>query len=92
MKKSLFLCILPIFRTAIAAEPLTTCPNGYIQAEEKDTIIAPWSCPTGYLSGGTVTSCLTTAPDGFCIMYAPANTEYTDTTGTYEFTEICPLE
>ena len=86
----LFLTIVPM--VAIAAEPSTSCPSGYVAAVVEYMTIADGSCPSGYTSIGTEDGCLISTPDDSCIMYAPANTEYTDTFGTYEFTAICPLE
>ena len=42
--------------------------------------------------GGVADSCLVSSPSGSCIMYAPANTQYTDLLGIYNFTAACPLE
>ena len=47
--------------------------------------IANSSCPTGYTSAGTADSCLVIVPSGSCIMYAPTNTTYSDSTGSYIF-------
>lgn len=78
--------------TVYAAAPSTSCPTGYVAIEEEYMEIADSACPTGYTSAGTSDSCLISSPAGSCIMYAPANTVYTDNTGTYEFTSACPLE
>ena len=86
----LFLTITPCASFAIA--PSTSCPSGYVAIEEEYMTIADGSCPTGYTSTGTADSCLVASPAGSCIMYAPANTQYTDESGTYEYTAACPLE
>ena len=86
----LVLAIAPV--GAIAAEPSTSCPSGYVAVVEEHMDIANTSCPTGYTSAGTATSCLVTSPDGSCIMYAPAGVSYTDATGTYEFEQPCAME
>lgn len=86
----LVLAIAPV--CAIAAEPSTSCPSGYVAVVEEHMDIANTSCPSGYTSAGTATSCLVTSPDGSCIMYAPAGVSYTDATGTYEYTEACAME
>ena len=86
----LFLAITPI--GAFAAAPSTSCPSGYATIEEEYMTIADGSCPTGYTAVGTADSCLISSPAGSCIMYAPANTQYTDESGTYEFEQACPLE
>ena len=86
----LFLAITPIGAFAVA--PSTSCPSGYATIEEEYMTIADGSCPTGYTAVGTADSCLISSPAGSCIMYAPANTQYTDESGTYEFEQACPLE
>ena len=77
---------------SFAAAPSTSCPSGYVAVVEEYMNIVDGSCPSGYTSVGTATSCLMASPSGACIMYAPAYTEYTDTYGTYEFDQACPLE
>ena len=86
----LVLAIAPV--CAIAAEPSTSCPSGYVAVVEEHMDIANTSCPSGYTSAGIATSCPVTSPDGSCIMYAPAGVSYTDATGTYEYTEACAME
>ena len=91
--KRIFILIMAIAPCAsFAAAPSTSCPSGYATIEEEYLIISDGSCPTGYTSAGTADSCLVSSPSGSCIMYAPAYTEYTDTFGTYEFDQACPLE
>ena len=85
----LIMAIVPI--GAFAAAPSTSCPAGYVAVVESYMEIADSACTTGYTSTGTADSCLISSPAGSCIMYAPANTAYTDNTGTYEFTSACPL-
>lgn len=84
------LCIL-IHGTALPADPPTVCPSGYIAVTEEYMIISNDSCPSGYTSAGTAYSCLPSAQSESCMMFAPANTTYTDTTGEYVYSEICPL-
>ena len=86
----LFFAITPY--ASFAAAPSTSCPSGYVAVVEEYMTIANSSCPTGYTSAGTADSCLVSTPSGSCIMYAPANTQYTDESGTYEYTAACPLE
>ena len=91
--KRIFILIMAIVPCAsFAAEPSTSCPSGYVAVVEEYMTIVNGSCSTGYTSAGTADSCLVASPDGSCIMYAPANTEYSDSTGTYEYTSACPLE
>lgn len=74
-----------------AAGPVTVCPSGYIAVEE-EFIQLMGNCAV-YNTVGSVNSCINgTSIDGVCMMYAPANTTYSDETGSYEFTEDCPLE
>ena len=86
----LVLAIAPV--CAIAAAPSTSCPSGYIAVVEEYMDIANASCPTGYTSAGTATSCIASNPGGSCIMYAPVGVSYTDATGTYEFERACAME
>ncbi len=86
----LIMAIVPC--ASFAAAPSTSCPSDYATIEEEYLIISDGSCPSGYTSVGTADSCLVASPSGACIMYAPAYTEYTDTYGTYEFDQACPLE
>ena len=75
---------------ARAAPPSTSCPTGYIAIDEEYLTIAT-TCPSGTVSAGDAESCLVSSPAGDCIMYAPAGVSYTDDSGTYEFTEACPM-
>ena len=84
--------LLLIPSTVYAAEPSTSCPSGYVAVVEEYMDIADSSCPSGYTSAGVADSCLVSSPSGSCIMYAPANTQYTDLLGIYNFTAACPLE
>ena len=86
----LYLAIAPV--CAIAAAPSTSCPFGYVAVVEEHMDIANTSCPSGYTSAGTATSCLASNPGGSCIMYAPANTTYSDGTGSYVFEQACAME
>lgn len=88
----LYLAIAPV--CAIAAEPSTSCPSGYVAVVEEHMDIANTSCPSGYgyTSAGTATSCIASNPGGSCIMYAPANTTYSDNTGSYVFEQACAME
>ena len=86
----LVLAIAPV--CAIAAAPSTSCPSGYTAVVEEHMDIANTSCPSGYTSAGTATSCIASNPGGSCIMYAPANTTYSDNTGSYVFEQACAME
>lgn len=89
MKRVIFLiACAPI--VAHATAPSTSCPAGYIAIDEEYITIAT-NCPSGTISAGTAESCLVSNPAGSCIMYAPAGVSYTDDTGTYEFTDACPM-
>ena len=91
--KCLFVFILAIAPCAsFAAAPSTSCPSGYITIVEEYMTISDTSCPGRYVSVGAADSCLVSSPSGSCIMYAPANTQYTDLLGIYNFTAACPLE
>ena len=86
----LVLAIAPV--CAFAVEPSTSCPSGYVAVVEEHMDIANTSCPSGYTSAGTATSCIASNPGGSCIMYAPANTTYSDNTGSYVFEQACAME
>ena len=90
MKKSaILLCFFAM--SANAASPSSSCPAGYTAIDEPTVIVAT-SCPSGTTAVGTVQSCLVASPGWGCIMYAPAGVSYTDDFGTYNFTDVCPME
>ena len=88
MKQISFLFCVFTF-PAVAATPSTSCPSGFVAFEDANVIIAT-SCPAGY-TGFDIESCLVSSPSSGCYMYAPAGVSYTDDTGTYEFTDACPM-
>ena len=92
MKRIIVLVLATAPVCAIAAAPSTSCPSGYVAVVEDYMDIANSSCPSGYTSAGTATSCIASTPGGSCIMYVPAGVLYTDSTGTYEYTEACAME
>ena len=93
MKKQLLIFISAITPSITFATTLSTsCPLNHSTIQEEYLTIADDTCPAGYTSVGTTTSCLESTVDTSCIMYAPANTTYTDNTGSYEFEHPCPLE
>ena len=92
MKRIIILCLAIAPVGAIAAAPSTSCPSGYTAVVEEYMIIADDACPAGYTSVGTATSCIASNPGGSCIMYAPANTTYSDGTGSYVFEQACAME
>jgi hypothetical protein len=91
MKKLFLLSSLLVSAPAFAAlNMITSCPSGYTTVTESNSIISE-SCPSGYTAAGTAASCLDTSPSGSCYMYVPAKTAVTDSTGTYEYDEVCEL-
>lgn len=86
----IFLSIL-MPAAANAAALATSCPAGFVAVDEPYLTIEKGVCPSGYTSADTANSCLISSPAGSCMMYAPAGITYTDDTGSYQFTEICPL-
>lgn len=93
MRFLIIIGLLFVTSTVNASEPSTSCPSGYITIEENYLTLADTSCPSGYkVVEQNVTSCLETLPEGICTMYIPVGTAYSDTSGIYEFTSICPLE
>ncbi len=91
MKPLIVIVSLFVAGGAYAAAPATSCPSGFVAVDEPYLTIANGSCPSGTTSVGAASTCLATSPSGTCMMYAPTATAYTDTAGSYEFTEICPL-
>ncbi|MBQ3039885.1 MAG: hypothetical protein IJD41_05000 [Alphaproteobacteria bacterium] len=90
MKRIIFLLAsAPI--VAYATAPSTSCPSGYTAIDEPAITIAT-NCPSDTTAIGTAESCLVSNPAGDCIMYAPAGVSYTDSSGTYEYTEPCPMD
>ena len=92
MKRIIFVILAMAPMGAIAAGPSTSCPSGYTAVVEEYITIADDACPSGYTSAGTATSCIASNPGGTCIMYAPANTTYSDNTGSYVFEQPCAME
>ena len=93
MKRIFILAVLIMPNIALAYEPSTECPTGFNIVNNYDTILVNTTCPAGYTEMYiAITSCLEDGYSDSCFMYAPANTPYTDNTGTYEFVEACPLE
>ena len=92
MKRIIVLCLAMAPVGAFAAAPSTSCPSGYVTVVEDSMTIANSSCPSGYTSAGTATSCIASNPGESCIMYAPANTTYSDSTGSYVFEQACAME
>lgn len=91
--KKIFVVLATLAPVALwGAEPSTSCPSGYKSVEEKNLHLDTDSCPSGYIKVNAVTSCLVGAPAAVCMMYVPTNTTYSDTSGEYVYTDICPLE
>lgn len=91
MRKFIMFFILLLPFRADALELLTACPAGYKTIVEPNMIVAESSCPSGYVSVGTADSCLVSSPNGSCLLFAKANTEYEDDSGTFVFTSICEM-
>lgn len=92
MRRIIFVILAIVPVGAFAVAPSTSCPLGYVAVVEGSMTIANSSCPSGYTSAGTATSCIASSPGGSCIMYAPANTTYSDNTGVYVFEQACAME
>lgn len=92
MKRVLFLLLLLLPCVAVADEPITDCPTGYVAVLEgyAEITIAD-SCDSGTYDAGTAESCLVESPSGECWMFVPAGAAFSDTSGAYEYTAICPL-
>lgn len=93
MKNMLIFSVLCIPFSALAAEPYTSCPVGYI-AVNKNMIVKGESCPAGYIYFGNIdaVNCTATSSEAMCVVYIPSNTNYTDSTGTYDFTSLCNID
>lgn len=86
----MFLCATGA--NAGAATPPTSCPSGYVAVVvENATIGNSSSCPSGYKKIENIDVCTGSGSGAGCALYALANKEYTDNTGTYIFTQNCPL-
>ena len=92
MKGIIFVILAIAPMGVIAAGPSTSCPAGYTAVVTDYITIADAACPSGHTSIGTATSCIASNPGGSCIMYAPANTTYSDNTGSYVFEQACAME
>lgn len=96
MKKKIFTLLgtLVVFTvSSYADEPATACPDGYYSYNEPLIVITETTCPDGYSSiTGKVSTCLESYPNNTCYMYILAGSAYTNQMGTYEYTELCPLE
>ncbi len=86
MKKLIF--IFAIVGTANSAELMTSCPAGWVSVTQDSITIAD-SCPSGYVDAGEVTSCITPQDENTCWLFAPTDVSFSDSTGTFQFTEIC---
>ena len=91
MKKIVLLFFL-VPTIAFGDEPAIGCPEGSYKIIEEPDIIIATTCPSGTFSAGVAESCLVANSMGSCIIYAPAGVSYTDSSGTYEFTEPCAME
>lgn len=91
--KKLFVVLMMLAPVALwGAEPSTSCPAGYKMVTEKNLHLDTNSCPSGYIMVNSVTSCLLGTPAAVCMMYVPINTTYSDASGEYVYTDVCPLE
>lgn len=90
----LSICVITF--DAPAAAPTTTCPAGYAAVNSAIRIVND-SCSGNsqpvkiFGADDNPTTCLVASPSGVCFMYAPADTNFTDPSGTYQFSQICPL-
>lgn len=89
MKKLIFIISLTAL-PAIAGTPSTNCPAGYFAIQTQDLIAT--ECPSGTADIGRINSCLSSNPSSECYMFAPVGMSFTDDSGTYEFTDVCPME
>lgn len=105
MKKIFFLLlILPTSALGIGPQSCTEATStgtlNFDQVTEPGLIVTNGSCPTGTTTVLTTTDNINCPSVGssilftqtFCILYEPANTDISDSTGTYEYeNEVCPF-
>ncbi len=92
MKKIAFITAMSFYVVGARCDvPPIQCPSGYTKITSPEIVLAS-SCPANYTNCGDASSCAAQSPDGVCFVYAPAGIPYNDTTGQYEYTEICMLD
>lgn len=96
MKKVFFIFVVFATLRAYAYDFPLSCPDGYATIEERLIILSDAACPSGYTTinvsnSEMLGSCLTDHM-GICLMYIPSHTSYSDDTGWFEYTQLCPLE
>lgn len=87
---SLFVCT-----NVFAQTLLTSCPSGYTSLTEKQVDIVSGTCPSGYANTtSNVIACPSsgTPSRAECWLVSYTDTDYSDTTGTYQFTQPCPYD
>jgi len=93
MKKIILLCliVMPLGALGALGEPSTSCPMGMLKIRQNYINLATTTCPAGTVKVGTIQNCQS-INQGICALYIPANSTYSDSTGTYTYTDICPYE
>lgn len=97
-KKMKFLYIVVSLFTCghvFAATLLTSCPSGYTTLHEQTIYLtAGTSCPSGYAVSTTLgPACISGSSNlAACWLVSLTDTDYSDTSGTYQFTQPCPYE
>lgn len=93
MKKILIIFCFGLFSTStFAADPSATCPSDYTMIEIPHITLNNKSLSgTSILGRGS--TCIPGAgtSDAICYMYAPSNVTYSNSKGTYKYTNFCPL-
>lgn len=81
---------------ALAAEPSTQCPAGYVRVVEPNAIMGYPYCES---VGGVVpveierpTSCLVETPDAVCTMFITTAMKFQDDSGEYKYSAPCAME
>ena len=93
MKKVFFIFVVFATLRAYAYDFPLSCPDGYTTVLERQIVLSDSSsCPSGYtkVNNRFTGSCLEDM--NYCLMYIPSNTTYSDETGWFEYTQLCPLE
>lgn len=97
----MILCGSLVTNIVFAATPNASCPSGWTMYSMDslvltDPALAGATSTTGHTLVRTIPVCTSGmggsgSRDRLCYMYAPASTSYDDTTGTYQYVNICPL-
>lgn len=95
MKKFFLLPFVFIPEMVAAATLYSSCPSGYLTIIEKNAKIYASSYPTSYSFSSSYissNSCSASTLPAVCYLYAQTSLSFSDSYGTYDFTNICQYE